>query len=119
MWTESDESETFALVNIDDLQLAIRAIIERFLTSIDTDIDGKSLRWWPMEKSQPVVIDPRRSFGQPIVDREGVPTLLLAEQVSIIKSAPAVAYWYEVEINAVEAAHRYETEYTKRVKKAA
>jgi hypothetical protein len=44
---------------------------------LDFDAGGMAVRWWPMGKKRLVVIDPERSFGQPIVSTEGVPTAVL------------------------------------------
>jgi hypothetical protein len=55
-------------------------IVNRYLGGEDgLDFDGSDVaaRWWPMGKKRLVVIDPKRSFGQPIVCTEGVPTAVL------------------------------------------
>ena len=44
---------------------------------LDFDARGVAIRWWPMGKKRLVLIDPERSFGQPIVSIEGVPTAVL------------------------------------------
>lgn len=55
--------------------------------SLDFNDDNMAARWWPVGRKRLVVIDPERSFGQPIVSMEGVPTAVLykayvAESVS-------------------------------------
>jgi hypothetical protein len=46
-------------------------------TGLDFDARGVAVRWWPMGRKRLVVIDPDRSFGQPIVSTEGVRTAVL------------------------------------------
>jgi hypothetical protein len=45
--------------------------VERFMVSLKFDADGQAIEWWPLGKSKLVVLNPKRSFGQPIVPREG------------------------------------------------
>jgi len=61
-------------------QHAFSRIVDRYLVGeegLDFDADGMAVRWWPMGKKRLVVLDTKRSFGQPIVDTEGVPTAVL------------------------------------------
>lgn len=55
-------------------------MVNRYLAGgegLDFDDSNMAARWWPMGKKRLVVIDPKRSFGQPIVSTEGVPTAVL------------------------------------------
>lgn len=63
-------------------------------------------RWFPVA-SRRVVIDPARSFGQPIV-QEGVPTLVLAKTFAAEGSYSRVARWYDVDVRSVRAAVDFE-----------
>ncbi|MDB6111063.1 MAG: hypothetical protein JWR69_2813 [Pedosphaera sp.] len=76
--------------------------------------EGNSLeRWWPMGREQPVVIDPKRNFGQPTLAREGIPTSVLAKSVETNEgSVEEVADWYEISPESVKAAIRYEQSLT-------
>ncbi len=59
---------------------AFSRMVNRYLAGeegLDFDDGGVAIRWWPMGKKRLVVIDPKRSFGQPIVSTEGVPTAVL------------------------------------------
>lgn len=64
--------------------------------------------WFPLGPKEPVVIDPRRALGKPIVARSGVPTALLAAAAATFPSPKAVADWYGVEVAEVEAAVKFE-----------
>lgn len=65
-------------------------------------------RWWPMGRKRPVVIDPERSFGAPIVADEGVPTAILARSFVAEGTQRMVAAIYDVSIRSVRAAIAYE-----------
>lgn len=97
-----------SLVDIVKNQLAFRKILAPYLKGLEFDENDNALRWWPMERSRQVVIDPMRSFGQPIVAKEGVPTTVLANAVKVEKSVQAVSSWYDVSVRAVKAAVEYE-----------
>jgi uncharacterized protein (DUF433 family)/DNA-binding transcriptional MerR regulator len=71
-----------------------------------SDLDDL-LRWWPLGKGRRVVVDPRKSFGRPIVT-EGVPTAILAGSHEVEESIPAVARWFEVSEESVRDALEFE-----------
>jgi hypothetical protein len=41
------------------------------------------MRWFPLKNSKRVVIDPAVAFGQPTIDPEGVPTIVLARRFAV------------------------------------
>ncbi len=123
------------IVDIVGGQLGFHRILKDYLvTGLDFK-DQLAVRWWPLGRHRPVVLDASRSFGQPIVDREGVPTAVLhrayiaerrsqvgltslAEPSEAAESASGtalhagaierVARWYDVERRSVRAAVEYE-----------
>jgi len=69
-----------ALLDVVGNQLAFSQMIDRYLAGgegLDFDRSEMAVRWWPMGRKRPIVIDAERSFGQPIVSTEGVPTAVL------------------------------------------
>lgn len=73
------------------------------------------VRWWPLGGQTPVVIDPGRSFGQPIVSTGGVPTAVLADAVAAEGSVAKVARLYQVPPQSVHAALRFEQRVAERL----
>ena len=65
-------------------------------------------RWWPYGQEYLVVLDPARSFGQPILAKEGIPTAILASAYKTEKSIKTIALWYEIEEKAVKNALEFE-----------
>jgi len=65
-------------------------------------------RWWPNGKNHLVALDPRRSFGQPIIFNEGVPTGTLARSVRANGSILQVARWFEISAASVREAVEFE-----------
>lgn len=72
-------------------------------------------RWWPLGQQVPVVIDPTRSFGQPIVSDGGVPTRTLVDAVNAEGSVARVARLFEITPRSVHAAVRYESQLSERM----
>jgi uncharacterized protein (DUF433 family) len=96
------------LLDLKSNQMAFRRVMLRSLVAkLDVGKKGAE-RLWPLGKRSPIVIDPRRQFGQPISNDEGVPTEILAQAYSAMRSYDAVARWYEVKQPAVRAAVRFE-----------
>ena len=70
--------------------------------------DDRVGRWYPMDPDRRVVVDPALSFGQPVVNPEGVPVSVLAKAAKVEKSLSRAATWYGVRLRSVEAAVRYQ-----------
>lgn len=97
-----------SLLDIVHSQLAFRRIMAPFLKDLEFSDDDNTVRWWPLGKKRRVILDPKRSFGQPIVKDEGVPTCVLAQAYVAEESFQAVARWYEVDPKSVRDAIEYE-----------
>jgi uncharacterized protein (DUF433 family) len=83
-------------------------VINPFLEGVDFSGEGYPERWWPLGDSRTVVLDPKRSFGKPIVADYGVLTTTLADAVKAEGSEERVALWYEVPLAAVRDAVEFE-----------
>jgi uncharacterized protein (DUF433 family) len=90
-------------------QYAMKPVLFRYLyAGLDFVADDTVARWWPLPRKRSVVIDPQRSFGQPIVATEGVPTQILARAYEVERSEQFVASLYEVSLRSVRDALEYE-----------
>lgn len=90
-------------------QRQMREVIQQTLMGIDF-VDDVPDRWWPRGRRGGVVLDPRRSFGQPIEFDTSIPTKTLARAAEVEGSAQAAAGLYEVPIRAVRRAIKFERE---------
>lgn len=106
---EVDEGET-PLEDLFSGQRQIREVIEQTLHDVDFTGDIPSL-WWPLGRRAGVVIDPTRSFGQPIETETSIPTHTLALAVEVEGGVEEAARLYEVPIRAVRRAVRFEQEF--------
>jgi uncharacterized protein (DUF433 family) len=95
------------LVDIFRQQYAFQKVIEQSLS--DVDFDGIAPgRWWPATRAKGIVVDPARSFGQPIDEESGVPTSALAAAVQAEGSIEAAARAWQVKPSAVRRAADFE-----------
>jgi len=105
----NDKSGEAALLDIVRTQYAFAEVLGPLLHGVEFDEYDQALRWWPLGTKRRVVIDPARSFGQPIVSREGVPTALIAQAYKAAnRSITGVAEWYELEARSVRDAIEFE-----------
>jgi len=105
-FTAADEPELLDLVK---KQFAFHRIVEPTFKDIEL-IRGVPNRWWPLAGRKTIVVDPARSFGQPIASASGIPTAVLAE-AAIAEGSPAkAARIYEVPVDIVRDALRFEKE---------
>lgn len=98
-------------------QIEMRDIIQAYLARVDRDPKGAALRLYPYLHRHPkelgnepklVLIDPRISFGKPILVGVGVPTAIVADRHEAGESVIALAKDYGCEASEIEKAIQYE-----------
>lgn len=94
-------------------QLAIRQLLSAHLQRIERDLQGLPVRLYPapalgIETPRVIVIDPRISFGAPVVRSRAIRTSVLADRIDAGESIHEVAADYDLETSEVEAAILYE-----------
>jgi uncharacterized protein (DUF433 family) len=103
-----EKNKEVTLWDMRDVQRVFDRIIRPFLKDIEFDSAKVPFRWWPRGKNHQVALDPRRSFGQPIIFREGIPTQVLARSVRANDSVEEVARWFEINSRSVREAVDFE-----------
>lgn len=88
-------------------QYVMHRVIEPSLKGLEFEQDF-AVRWWPLGRPRGIVIDPKRSFGQPIDDITGVPTAVLAKAAKAQGSPAAAARAYMVPLQSVRRSMAYE-----------
>ena len=79
------------LINVSQAgQLVLRELLQAHMRRIDRDSAGYALRLYPFTRKRPsqqlieepkaIVIDPRISFGRPVLAGTGIPTAIIAER---------------------------------------
>lgn len=104
------EAHDERLVDLVRKQAVFNQVIGPLLHRLKFDVAGVASTWWPRGESFPVVLDPSRSFGAPIVPRRGVPTRVLAGPVIAGDPADFVARMYQVSVREVDSAVTFERE---------
>ena len=88
-------------------QIEMADLIRAYLERVERDTKGVPIKLYPFMRSQPreqprtVVIDPRVSFGKPVVAGTGIPTAVLAEQFKAGDTVPVLAKDYGASEEAV------------------
>jgi len=106
--TEKDGSERERLLNTFRRQFAFAEIIKPSLQGIEFDKRGAPQLWWPQGRRLGIVLDPTRSFGQPIDQTSSVPTAVLAA-AGRTEGIPGAAIAFEVTPSTVRRAMEFET----------
>jgi uncharacterized protein (DUF433 family) len=103
------------LVNLSrEGQLAVRELLEAHLRRIEHDARGLALRLFPFSRGESlevpriVVVDPRVSFGRPVIDGTAVRTEVVARRLKAGESVADLAADYGVQVGEIEEAIRYE-----------
>lgn len=103
------------LINVGrDGQLAMREVLQSYLTRVELDPSGKAARLYPFirlngtEQPKNVVINPYVSCGKPVITGTGLPTRVVAERYKAGDSIPDIARDYGRENEEIDDAIRYE-----------
>lgn len=95
-----------AFLNLVKSQFSFKKVLEPFLKSVDFEEDIIH-RYWPLGKDRQIVLDPHRSFGKPIVNKEGVTAEVLFNAYKAEDSIERVVSWFEVSNESVKDAVEY------------
>jgi uncharacterized protein (DUF433 family) len=100
------------LLDLKTRQFAFRDIIGPSLYAGIEYAGHQAVKWFPQGSRSPIVLDPARQFGSPIIDASGVPTSVLfasylAEGANA-QAASRTARAYDVPVRVVDAAVRFE-----------
>jgi uncharacterized protein (DUF433 family) len=75
----------------------------------DLDYEGNlAVRWWPAGREEPIVIDPRVSFGRPYVVRKGISTDAIRSRFLARESLDSIVEDLDLTGDEAEAAIRFE-----------
>ncbi|MFS8085774.1 MAG: DUF433 domain-containing protein [Acidobacteriota bacterium] len=103
------------LINVGrDGQLAMRNLLETYLTRVEHDPSGRAARLYPFirltgtDQPRNVVINPYVSFGKPVIAGTGLPTRVVAERFKAGDSIPEIAADYGRKAEEIDDAIRYE-----------
>ena len=92
-----------------DNQFAMFGILEPLLQEgIEFDSRGYARLWRPSKDEPDVVLDPKRSFGRPIIDAASVPTRALFDAFRVEGDIERVAHWHKVDPSFVREAVAFE-----------
>lgn len=94
-------------------QLAMRKVLKNYLERVERDEAGMPVRFYPslglpVEQTKKIVIDPRLSYGRPVVAKAGVSTSVLSERLDAGESAAEIAEDYGLAEEDVEDAILFE-----------
>lgn len=103
----ADKDGDTKLLDLFRRQYAFKRILDASLKGVEFDGIAPS-RWWPITRQKQIVVDPRRSFGQPIESGSGVPTAVLA-QAARMEGVAATARSWRVSPSAVRHAMEFES----------
>lgn len=103
------------LVNLSQSgQLTMRDLLEAHLRRIEHDTQGLTARLFPFSRGEAldvpriVVVDPRISFGRPVIAGTSVRTEVIASRLKAGESVRDLAEDYSVEVAEIEEAIRYD-----------
>lgn len=97
------------VIDLRSKQHAFAKILDRSFLDLEFD-EHRATRWFLLPQKKSIVADPKRSFGQPIANDSGIPTKRLAQAVSAEGSVEKVAKLFEIAVNVVRDALKFESQ---------
>lgn len=94
--------------------MAMREVLQAHLQRIERDPSGLVIRLYPftrkrqLDEPKLISIDPRISFGKPVLNGTGIPTVILAERYKAGESMEELARDYDRPRMEIEEAIRCE-----------
>ena len=89
-------------------QIAMWPTLQKYLQQLDFNLDDVAERWYPAGRATPIVVDPRVSFGAPVIEGTRVETSVLADQFQGDESIDELAWLYDLEPAQILAAVEFE-----------
>ncbi len=96
-------------------QLAMRAMLEKYLDRLEYGADGLALRLYPFtagyKSNNPklVIVDPRVNFGRPCLANSAISTLMIARRAKAGEPKREIADDYNVSVAEIDEAINQET----------
>jgi len=84
--------------------LSFEEVVAPCFKQIDFRASGDAIRWWPLGKRAPVMLDPQIAFGAPVTKTAHVPTFAIGAALASGESPRRVAKWFEIPVRDVKAA---------------
>ncbi len=109
-----DDGEFVSLSKKAPGQKVFKRIIEQSLNDLEYE-DDLVARWRP-KGFEKVIIDPARSFGDPLVDEFGVSTGMIYREYQEFNDAKYLSKIYEIPVQVIRVAIRYEENLDKKSK---
>lgn len=95
------------IIDLFTRQFAFNRVVQESLQNVEFEGPNPQT-WWPLGTKSGVLIDPRRSFGQPIEEETSVPAAVLARAAAAEGSEAAAARAWCVPTRAVRRAIGFE-----------
>lgn len=91
-------------------QRAWTDVLEPYLQDLDySDVLDVAMRWWPLGRAKPIVVDPDYGFGFPVIAGSGVRTDTILERFHAGDLAAQIARDFNIEAVDVERALQFES----------
>jgi len=104
-----EETGDESLLDLAKKQYAFKQVISSSLYRGIEYSNNEALRWFPLNRSRRVVLDPARNFGKPVLTETGMTVeAIVSAWHAEEKNAKRVAALYEVAVADVEAAIQFE-----------
>ena len=97
LFLESLQAQGDELLDLRRKQYVFRDVVEQTFKDLDLQ-NGVVAQWRPYGGKPSIVLDPHRSFGQPIASASGVPTATLADAADVEGSVERAAFLYDVSL---------------------
>jgi uncharacterized protein (DUF433 family) len=95
------------LMNLFNKQYTFNAVVERSIRDVEFEGPLPNI-WWPLGKRSGVLVDPQRSFGQPIERETSIPVEALSNAAQAEGSEEAAAKAWSIPAFAVRRAVRFQ-----------
>lgn len=82
-------------------------LIRIFFINLEFDKENLAVRFWPIGKEKSIIIDPKRRFGHPLIDRKNIFPEIIFNHYKAGDPIPYIAHVYQISEDEVNHAIEY------------
>ncbi len=100
-----EASPDVSLLGLAGGQYAFHPILDPYLRQLDFDTETlMAIRWWPLGKRKPVVLDPEIAFGSPVIAGTRLPVRVVLDALHAGETKRSVCEWHGIRPRELDAA---------------
>jgi len=102
---DGDFASKKQLLEVSRMQYAFPEVLDEYLEKVEFDLSTSfAVRWWPLGKDKPIVLDPDVVFGLPTIAGTRIPVQAVCDARRAGETKKDICFWYDLDLKQVKYA---------------